>query len=156
MIFKEEYYPIELQTGRFKPIEYEIDNNGCWICTSHALRKGYPKVKRWKKEISVHRYILQIASDSYHPNMDACHTCDNRLCINPDHLWWGTRGENLRDMYVKHRDGVTGEKHPNSKLKVVDVLAIRADERSQSKIAVDYGIAQSHVSRIKRRAAWRQ
>lgn len=36
------------------------------------------------------------------PHVLACHTCDNANCVNPDHLYWGTRTDNARDAI---RDG---------------------------------------------------
>jgi hypothetical protein len=35
-------------------------------------------------------------------DMDACHTCDNTICCNPDHLFWGTHRANMRDYIVKY------------------------------------------------------
>src|SRR4028118_125295 len=43
-------------------------------------------------------------------SMDACHTCDNPSCINPEHLWAGTRTQNLLDASKKGR--TQGKSHP--------------------------------------------
>ena len=35
--------------------------------------------------------------------MQICHSCDNKQCINPLHLWAGTASENMRDKVSKNR-----------------------------------------------------
>ena len=44
--------------GSPKEIEWEVSDNGCWICTSHAKdQDGYPLMKRKQKSIRIHRYM---------------------------------------------------------------------------------------------------
>jgi predicted XRE-type DNA-binding protein len=73
-----------------------------------------------------------------------CHTCDNRMCVNPDHLWIGTNQENIIDAAKKHRT--------HQKINAIEVNEIRDLLRSslflQTQIAHMYGINQSNVSRI--------
>ena len=51
------------------------------------------------------------------------HSCHNRLCINPEHLRWGTRSENTIDMYAARRS-------PNQRFSKEDVVLIKARLRS--------------------------
>lgn len=63
--------------------------------------------------------------------MFACHKCSNKACVNPDHLYWGTRSDNTKDMF---KEGVhnflkmdlRGENHPLSKISDNDVLLARS------------------------------
>lgn len=82
------------------------------------------------------------------------HHCDNPICVNPRHLWVGTRQQNSTDMVLKGRSR-TGTKHWNVKLTENQVAAIRADPRTQKLIAADYGISQPLVSVIKTGQRWR-
>lgn len=81
------------------------------------------------------------------------HRCDNRLCVNPDHLFLGTAKDNSEDMVSKGRSN-RGERNGQSKLSESDVYSIRRDQRSQSAIARDWGVSQSLVSMIKSGRRW--
>jgi len=87
--------------------------------------------------------------------MFVLHDCDNPKCVNPHHLFLGTHQENMDDMVGKGRlPKHHGEANGASKLTESDVLEIRADKRSQNKIAREYGICQTLVSMIKLRKRW--
>lgn len=82
------------------------------------------------------------------------HTCDNPVCVNPNHLQVGTQAQNNKDMGDKGRSP-HGEDHWRSCLTKEQVLEIIKDERVQRKIAADYDINQQQVSRIKTRKHWK-
>ena len=57
--------------------------------------------------------------------MCACHHCDNRLCVNPDHIFIGTMKDNMDDMRKKGRENfVRGGNHPNTKFTDSEVIEI--------------------------------
>jgi hypothetical protein len=85
--------------------------------------------------------------------MKALHTCDNRPCFNPHHLYEGTAKQNARDMADRGRS-TAGESQPNSKLTDQQIRAIRSDTRPQRVIAAEYKIGQPLVSMIKARKRW--
>jgi hypothetical protein len=104
--------------------------------------------------VSVPRVVLENKlGRPIKPGMRALHTCDNRPCFNPHHLYEGTAKRNSRDMVERGRS-TTGEKQPNAKLTDDQVRAIRADTRSQRAIAAEYKITQPAVSMIKARKRW--
>jgi DNA invertase Pin-like site-specific DNA recombinase len=74
------------------------------------------------------------------------HSCDNRRCVNPAHLFLGTQVDNMRDMAAKGRTP--------TKLTKEQVLTIREDARPQRVVAAEYGITQSTVWRIKHARTW--
>ncbi len=107
------------------------DPSACWIWGGYvSKRSGYGQVQTYagvnlRKNHSAHRLVLCSVLDGFADSgLHACHTCDNRVCVNPDHLWAGTLTDNVHDMIKKGRH-VYGERSPNSKLRDGDISAIR-------------------------------
>lgn len=76
------------------------------------------------------------------------HKCDNRRCVNPDHLFLGTRKDNMQDCLRKMRLPSVG------KITQADADKIRTMSGTQESIAAAFGIHQSGVSRILNRKTW--
>ena len=74
------------------------------------------------------------------------HKCDNRACINPDHLETGTSKDNSRDRDTRGRS--------RSCLTKEQILKIRNDNRILKEIGATYGISLNAVSNIKSRRRW--
>lgn len=129
-------------------------NSGCllWLGAVHC--NGYGQYTHKRRSYLAHRLAWQEANGRPVPaGMLVCHKCDVRLCVNPDHLFLGTHAENIADMVAKGRQG-RGSRHSQAKLTVSQVLAIRADGRSQRAIAMDYGVTQTQIGMIQRRRHW--
>jgi len=108
-------------------------------------------------------YIHRVACEAEHGAAPegylARHKCGNGHlgCVARRHLEWGTMTQNQIDR-VAHGTHIRGERHPNHKLSSADVAAIRAigSTRTQSSIALEFGIARATVGDIlsrRRRAA---
>lgn len=83
------------------------------------------------------------------------HSCDNPLCCNPAHLSEGTRADNQRDMQVRLRSGIIGEKNPKAKLTPAQVLEIRASSEGDTALGRRYGVHASTIYMIKVGRKWR-
>lgn len=101
----------------------------------------------------------------YPEGMEICHTCDNKQCVNPDHLFVGTRSDNMKDMGNKGRHPWQlrpelvrkGEDNPGAKLAENDVLLIVSrfkNGESVASIARDYPVNREAISKIVRGQNW--
>lgn len=96
---------------------------GCieWI---GACRNGYgyltvgSRSSGDRKTVAAHRIAYELYKGSIRGAMFVCHSCDNRKCINPDHLFVGTNQDNVNDRELKGRGNYT------RKLSVADVMQI--------------------------------
>lgn len=88
-------------------------NSGCWlwlgaICSGNA---GYGQVREGGKTDYAHRASYRMHCGEIPAGLDVCHTCDQPSCVNPDHLFTGTRQENMQDAKRKGRLVVPGPEH---------------------------------------------
>lgn len=139
-----------------KFVEQFLSSHFTEDCVNWPFKKdprGYGFLSVDKKKWFAHRYVLYLVTGGNPLEMDCCHSCGNPSCVNPRHLRWDTHKENMRDA-VKHGRSTRGRKNAQAKLTREQVRSIREDERSQVKIAKDYGISRSYVSTLKARKTW--
>lgn len=90
MFYEGKHYKINLETG-------------CWEWVRSRNNSGYGQAY-WKKKIaSAHRTSWQIFNGDIPKNTWVLHKCDNKICVNPEHLWLGSRQDNVDDMCSKGR-----------------------------------------------------
>lgn len=131
-------------------------NSGCWLWTGTVTRLGYGMIGDGGGLRSAHRVSYELHRGDI-GNNHVLHRCDNRCCVNPDHLFLGTHRENMADMRDKGRaPRAQGSAHHQAKLTERDVRNIRAD-RSDTDVllAARFGVSPSTIGRIKSRRAWR-
>jgi hypothetical protein len=80
-----------------------VSEDGCWLWQGFKYRNGYAMAAYRGVNGRVHRHVYQIHKGPIPEDWDCCHTCDNRHCINPLHLFAASRATNVRDMLAKGR-----------------------------------------------------
>jgi hypothetical protein len=135
---------------------------GCWIWTGPVAggHEGaqYPQMRggEWRHQYA-HRVMWELHHGLLPKGAQVCHSCDESLCINPDHLFVGTNAINRADSVAKLRHA-KGESHGLHRWPAETVLAIRADRATGMKlkdIVVKHGVPFKTVEKICTGKTWR-
>ena len=81
------------------------EETGCWVWQGSCGFNGYGRLRYGpgRKPATCHRIIYEHHFGPIPKGMVVMHKCDNRRCVNPDHLHGATQGDNMRDMHKKGR-----------------------------------------------------
>ena len=128
-----------------------VTESGCWIWTGTSNPHGYGKITHQKQSIFMHRYSYERFKGVIPENMNVCHRCDTPCCVNPEHLFLGTQGDNLRDMIKKGRN--VGSK----KLNISQVKEIKKLLQYQgcTEIAKVYNVSRGAIRGIQNGSNWK-
>lgn len=141
-----------------KELNYEINDNGCWICTSHKnTNKGYINIRKNGIREDAHRYMYKKYKGEIPEDLIVRHICDQRNCINPDHLILGTHQDNANDKVERNRQ-TKGVNQKNAILndEIVKQIKQRAlTERSNRILAKEFNISYSTIEKIKAGTRWK-
>jgi hypothetical protein len=130
--------------------------DGCWLWTGYKMRNGYGTIRvgsntdGTRRKMLVHRVAWMLTNGNLPPNDCLCHRCDNPACVNPCHLFVGSRIENNADRDNKGRTP-NGEAHGMSKLSNEDVVNIRRSTSPPADLALHYNVTRAHIYAVRAR-----
>lgn len=129
------------------------DATGCLEWTGTLWKTGYGRFQMANKSHKAHRVAYELAKGAIEGAACVLHRCDNRKCINVDHLFIGTRKDNNLDKTAKGRQ-TKGVDVNTAKINDETVRRIREDVRDANSIAEDIGLSFGHVNKIRHGRAW--
>ena len=139
-------------------------DDGCWEWVGARTTAGYGAVNVDGRMRRAHRVAYELVIGAVPSGMNLLHSCDNRTCVNPAHLRFGTQRENMADMDSRGRRFTPfagqiqkGSRNRNARLdeaKVSQVKARLAAGEHHATIAADYGVHRATISQIARGHSW--
>lgn len=130
----------------------------CWEWTARRFRRGYGEFLSNGKVVGAHRYAFAKINGGIPDGFWVLHRCDNPPCVNPAHLYAGTRDDNRRDMMNRGRQ-YQGERVWEAKLNPSRVLMIRCLYRetliTQKDLAKLYGLSRYALWRALSGQSWK-
>jgi hypothetical protein len=139
--------------------KHVIRKNGCWEWNGRLFSTGYPIMTiLHKKGVQTgHRASWVIHKGKIPEGLFVCHTCDNKECTNPEHLFLGTHKENTLDMVTKNRQAI-GIRNGCAKLSENDVIEIKKHlslGNTYRELAEKFSVSTTNIAHIKNRKLWK-
>jgi hypothetical protein len=149
--------PLGLPAKHIDEVVLPYTGDDCIEWPFTRMSSGYGQVTYKGRKSLVHRLVCELTNGPPEtPKLDAAHNCGNPRCVNPKHVRWATRTENLADRHA-HGTNTIGERHGHSKLTEDDVHAIRTmlrDGRTQVSIASQFNVKAASIRDIKTGKNW--
>jgi hypothetical protein len=125
----------------------------CWLWTAGCFQSGYGAFQVGSRSVgkvsTAHRYSYELHKGKIPDGKLVRHTCDNRKCVNPDHLILGTNTDNMRDK--RERNTKVIKLNPDS---VREIRIMRGFGFTNMQIAKMYGVGHTIVGDIILRKKW--
>lgn len=122
----------------------------CWHWTASTNSLGYGRIKVNRKNQYATRIAWMLTYGDIPENQCVCHKCDNPICVNPNHLFLGTKHENLIDMVRKGRAG-----RILTKEQVLSMRSLHSDGISCKALSYQFNTEISHIYRIIKKERWK-
>jgi hypothetical protein len=123
---------------------------GCWEWKRSFMNAGYGQIrvgtaKTWRV-VKAHRLAWALTHGAVPPDLQVCHTCDNKKCVNPAHLFLGTGLDNMRDARSKGRMVIRRVAPKLTREQAIEILAANG---SQREVGERFGVSSTIVFRIR-------
>lgn len=131
-------------------LRYVIISDGCWRWIGSKTSGGYGQFPMNGKNHNASRAMWVLLNGTPRASLHICHTCDNRECVRPSHLFAGTRSDNMRDCRNKgrlHLGSLTGRD-------VRSVRALHARGVGPAKISRRFGVTRRAIYDVVTGETW--
>lgn len=133
----------------------EVASDGCWNWTGGCCPRGYGNFWHEGRTVGAHRFA---AASRFGDPGDAyvLHMCDNRKCVNPDHLAIGSHADNMRDMMRKGRQTL-GPRNGRAVLtedQVIKARLMKSTGVSRNEIARRFKVSKTQMGRVLSGESW--
>lgn len=138
----------------------KVDKSGeCWIWTGGIFPdRGYGAFSIHSKNRPAHRIAWELTYGPIPDGLYACHHCDNRICVRPDHLFLGTATDNNRDMIAKGRNkrhlAPYGKRITPEQVKAIREIFAQGDTNF-AQLGRQFGLSETQAARVVRRQSWK-
>ena len=137
-------------------------DNDCWEWEAYIHPSGYGNISWCGRMWGAHKISWILHFGDVPDGLYVSHICDNRICVNPNHLFLGTHQDNMKDRDVKRRGKIpnnVGSNHGMSKLKEEDVLKIKNFLETticdRNELAKDFNVSVTTIYDIERGQSWK-
>ena len=141
--------PIE----RFKKFIQINETTGCWEFTGYINKGGYGVFKGYdNKNVLAHRFSYEYYVGKISENLEICHKCNHKKCVNYEHMRQDTKSSNCIDK-------LKAKNHSIQKLSVDEVIEIKKELKHYYRgqindLAHFYKVSQETISHIKTGKRW--
>lgn len=145
---------------RFEANVERIPFGGCWVWMASVNTQGYGQFHYKGVPTAAHRFSYRWHRHEIPAGMCILHQCDNPSCVNPDHLFLGTRADNNADRKRKGRNSPrAGVLNPMSRFKQADIKRIRntypLTPRGLERASTRYGVHVEVIRNILKRITYK-
>lgn len=125
----------------------------CWDWCGNIASNGYGRIIYQYKQYSTHRLSWEIHNGKIPEGMFVCHHCDNKKCVNPNHLFIGTCKDNVQD-YITKFDHIGNKKL--SQHEVLEIIRLRKEGKSERRLSKIFKISRSSIRNILHGKSWKK
>lgn len=129
-------------------------HDDCWEWAAKSKTRGYGVIHVEQRRYYATHVAMLLSGNPRPDGLMILHSCDNKLCVNPIHLRWGTCAENIQEAAQRglmHNGAKTG----GAKLSIDAVKEIKSSNETQKFLASKFGVDPSTISYVKSGRSWK-